>query len=370
MSKLRKVKAIVLLSIAITLAVMFLPASAAVEQQPPFSEVKEKLSGITEEEKEVLRKLFMLAQEIETAEAEVEELANEIEAVSKEIKGLEDAIAEEELAYEKNRESLEQVLKSYQRMGAGSFLKIILDSDSLSTFLHRVNTLRDLTKNTGTLLEQLESSGRKLAEEKSKLSEKLVLLKDKQSLSRAALADKNRLRAEKEAYLVSLKGEKEYYQEYLSNLERAWNELKPLLSETAKEFSRMIEDGGLPFDALKISFSLFEIKGAIDDRTINKIIAENANLEEMIFAFHQEAAEIRIPDKNLILTGTFVIQEGHTLKFLPQEGSFFELPLEKGVLEELFGEEGMVLNLEPLLAGNDIHTVRIKEGYIELIHRF
>ncbi len=370
MSELRKMKAIVLLSIAIMTAIVILPASAAVGQQPPFSEVKEKLSGISKEEKEILQKLFILAQEIEIAEAEAEELSRETEAISKEIKGLEEDIAKEELAYEKKRKSLEQVLKSYQRMGAGSFLEIILDSDSLSTFLHRLNILRDLTKNTGTLLEQLESSGRKLAEEKSKLSEKLALVKDKESMSRTALADKNRLKAEKEAYLASLKGEKEHYQEYLSNLERVWNELKPLLSETAKEFSRMIEEEGLPYDALKISFSLFEVKGAIDDGTINKIISENPNLEEMIFAFHQEAVEIRIPDKNLILTGTFAIQEGHTLKFQAREGSFFGLPLEKGVLEELFGEEGMMLNLEPLLAGNDIHAVRIKEGYIELIHRF
>lgn len=360
---------IVFSSIAIALSLTVFSVSATFGQHTPFSEVKDKLSVISEEEKEILQNLFILAQEIEIAESEEKELAHEIESITKETKALESAIAEDELAYEKKRESLKQVLKSYQRMGPGSFLEIILDSDSLSTFLHRINILRDLTKNTGTLLEQLELSGEKLSKDKNELSGKLVLLNDKQILSKEALAGKLLLKTEKEEYLLSLKGEKEYYQEYLSDLERVWNELKPLLSETAEEFSRMIKEDGLPVEALKLSFSFFEVRGAIDDETINKAISENANLEEIIFSFHPDLVEIRIPEKNLILTGNFIILEGHTLKFKAQGGSFFEMPLEAGSLEELFGEEGIALNIEPLLAGNDIHAVKVKEGYIELIHR-
>ncbi|TAH59814.1 MAG: hypothetical protein EWM52_10270 [Methanosarcina mazei] len=79
------------------------------------------------------------------------ELVLETEAIRKEIEDLEKAIAQEELVYEKKKESLKQVLKSYQRMGPGSFLEIILDSDSLSTFLQRMNILRDLARNTEML---------------------------------------------------------------------------------------------------------------------------------------------------------------------------------------------------------------------------
>lgn len=370
MLKSSRITAIVFSSISIALALTIFSVSAVVGQQAPFSEVKEKLSVISEEEKEILQNLFILAQEIEIAELEEKKLANEIDLINKEIKALEDAIAEGGLAYEKKRESLKQVLKSYQRMGPGSFLEIILDSDSLSTFLHRVNILRDLTKNTGTLLEQLELSGKKLLEDKSELTGKLALVNDKQKLAREAYEDKLMLKTEKEEYLTSLKGEKEYYREYLSELESVWNELKPLLSETAEEFSRMIREDGLPVEALKLSFSLFEVKGAIDDKTINKVISQNDNLEDIIFSFRPDLVEIRIPEKNLILTGNFIILEGHTLKFKARGGSFFEMPLEMGALEELFGEEGIVLNLEPLLAGNNIHAVKIKEGHIELIHRF
>lgn len=208
MLKSSRITAIVFSSISIALALTIFSVSAVVGQQAPFSEVKEKLSVISEEEKEILQNLFILAQEIEIAELEEKKLANEIDLINKEIKALEDAIAEGGLAYEKKRESLKQVLKSYQRMGPGSFLEIILDSDSLSTFLHRVNILRDLTKNTGTLLEQLELSGKKLLEDKSELTGKLALVNDKQKLAREAYEDKLMLKTEKEEYLTSLKGEK------------------------------------------------------------------------------------------------------------------------------------------------------------------
>lgn len=101
----------------------------------------------------------------------------------------------------------------------------------------------------------------------------------------------------------------------------------------------MIREDGLPVEALKLSFSLFEVKGAIDDKTINKVISQNDNLEDIIFSFRPDLVEIRIPEKNLILTGNFIILEGHTLKFKARGGSFFEMPLEMGALEELFGRK-------------------------------
>jgi hypothetical protein len=61
--------------------------------------------------------------------------------------------------------------------------------------------------------------------------------------------------------------------------------------------------------------------------------------------------------------------EGHILKFQAQEGSFFGMPLAPGSIGELFQEGDLVLNLEPLLAGNVIHSLEIKEGYLELINK-
>ncbi|HOR86582.1 MAG TPA: hypothetical protein PLL98_08850 [Bacillota bacterium] len=335
----------------------------------PFLEVKAKLNGISEEEREILQGLFTLAQEIELLEAEEKELAQEIESTKKEIEKLEAAIAERERAYEKKKESLKGVLQSYQRMGPGSFLEIILDSDNLGEFLDRVNILRDLTHNTGELLNQLEESGKALINEKTMLSGKLFLVEEKQKQSRETLVKRNKLKTEKEEYLASLKGEKEYYKGYLAAIEGVWNELKPLVSDVAKGFNHIMEDVSLPADALKITISFPEIKASIEDTIINKIISEQPDFPDMVLAFHPGKAEIALPDKNLALSGTFTIIEGHILKFQAQEGSFFGMALEPGSIEELIGEGGLALNLKPLLAGNTIQDLNIKEGYLELISK-
>ena len=369
MLKLKRTRALIASGLVIIFVLVAIPICAVNGLADPFSETKEKLSGISDEEKEILQNLFTLAQEVELLETEEKELSQEVEAINLEIKELEAAIAGGERAYEKKQEGLESVLQSYQRMGPGSFLEIILDSDSLSTFLHRVNTVRDLTRNTGELIEQLEARVEKLSEMKTLLSEKLSLVKDKQEQSREAIAKKIKLKLEKEEYLSSLMGEREYYQEHLTNIEGVWNELKPLVSKAAKEFSRIIEEGSLPMDALEITFSFSNIKGSIEDKIINKVISEQSNLPKMVFAFHPGKVEISLPEKNFVLSGTFIILEGHILKFQAQEGSFFGMPLEPGSIEELFSGGDLVLNLEPLLVGNVIHDLEIKEGYLELINK-
>ena len=370
MKRLITIKSSMVLVLAIILALGSFSPGMVVGHADPFLEIKEKLSGISEEEKEILQNLFTIAQEIELMEMEEKKLSQDVEAMHQEIKSMEAAIKEAESSYSRKQESLKQVLRSYQRMGPGSFMEIILDSDSLSTFLQRVNTVRDLTRNTGELLEQLEISEEELKKEKISMSEKLLLIEERQKQSREALAKNIELKSEKEEYLDSLKGERVYYQEHLTNIEQVWNEIKPLFSDAAKEFSRIIKEGNIPSEALKVSFSFTEARGAIADSVINKVVSEQSTLPTMVFSFQPGKVEINLPEKYLVLSGTFVILDGHTLKFQAREGSFYGMPLEAGSIEELLNKGDLILDIEPLLAGNIINDLEIKEGYLELINRF
>lgn len=369
MKKFVNIRLLVVFSIAIAIIFADISVGAINGNADPFTEIKDRLSGITEKERAMLQDLFTLTQEIELMEAEEKKLSKEITKINLEISKMEVEISKGELAYDKKQESLKRVLQSYQRMGPGSFLEILLDSDNLGTFLQRLNILRDLTRNTGVLLDQLEESSEMLSQVKAELSEKLVLLEEKQRQSIEAMAGKTKLKLELEEYLASLKGEREYYEKYLTDIERTWEELKPVFSKAAQEFSRIIREGSLPADALRITFSLFEVRGAIDDKVINDVVAEQSDITNIVFAFHPGRVEISMPDKYLILSGTFEILEGHILKFRAKEGSFYGMPLEPGSMEELFSEGDLLLDIKPQLAGNSVHALEIKEGYIELISK-
>ncbi|MDF2592591.1 MAG: hypothetical protein K0S75_2057 [Clostridia bacterium] len=363
---LSKFKSILTLGLVIYFVLALFCTSIVFGQVEPPSRIQEKLNSISNEEKQVLQNLFTLVQEIAVMENEEKKLALDIDRANKELISIEALIASEEANLEKKQEALKRVLKIYQKMGPGSYLEIIMNSDNLSTLLRRVNTLRDLTRNTGKLLEELEVNKDKLSMEKVKLIEKLTFIKQKQEQSKETLAKKLELKRNQEIYLTSLEEQSKFYQEHLANIGEMLEELKPLLEKAAKEFSSIIADGTLPRDALKMKISLFSVKGTIDQKTFNEIISKQPNLSLMVFTFNKDEIEISVPEKNLVLSGTFVLQDENILRFQAEKGSFYGMPLEPEYIKELLSEEGLALDFKPLLGKNTLQYIRLEEGYIEL----
>ncbi|WHH57869.1 hypothetical protein [Petroclostridium sp. X23] len=346
-------------------ACMILYPTMIIGQADSFSEMEKKLEGISQEKKEIIKYLFDLEQEIERMEAAQQEISREIEGMAKEIKSVEASIADEEAAYQEQRDILKQVLKSYQKRGPGSYLEIILDSDNLTVFLRRLGALRDLTRNTGELLESLDASRDRLAQEKATLAERLILLQEKQQQLDESLSKKVQLKEDKETYLASLEEEREYYQQQVNNIQYIWDQFKPLFSDITREVSRIIEEGNLPPDALKISLTANGIKGSIEEKTFNNIIAANAELPQMVFSFYPGEIEMKLPQKHLILKGSFVILQGNIIEFQVKEGSFYGVALDDDTLEELFKEGQLVLNLKPLVGTNILNSVEALENRLE-----
>jgi peptidoglycan hydrolase CwlO-like protein len=362
-----KLKSIIALSLVISFLLIILWTSIVIGQtEPPLKEEEEKLAEISKEQREILQSLFTLTQEIEVLESAEKKFAHDIEAAYRELKDLEAGIASEEINYAKNQEALKRFLKIYQKLGPGSYLEIIMDSDSLSTFLRRLNTLRDLTRNAGKLLEVLEESKNKLSLEKLKLSEKLALIQDKQKQSKEALTQKLMLKKDREDYLLSLNEESRFYQEQLTNMKKMTEELKPLLSKAIEEFSDIIEDGGLSADAVKTSVTIFGIKGTLEEKTFNDIISKHTGLSGMEFTFDIDRIQVRIPEKQFELYGKFEIKEENVLSFQPEGGSFYGMPLKLGYIEGLLNDGVLAIDLKPLLGRNVLQYIKLQEGYVEL----
>lgn len=352
------------------LAVMLYSPAMITGQANPLSGQLTDPTQFIEEEFRVLQDLFTLVQEIEEMEREEENITQEITPLKDSITRLEMAIAREEEALQKNQGALEEVLKSYQRMGAGSYLEIILASDSLGAFLRRLNTLRDLTRNTGLLLDALDLNLNQLSQDKATLTGTLGLLKEKQIQLQQALARALQKRDELEAYLVTLAEQRTYYESHLANVQQAWNELKPLFSHVKSEFSRIIEAGNLPLDAMQITIFLFSIRGVIEEDTFNQVVARHDQLPEMVFSFTPDKAQLRLPQHQLTLAGDFVVVDRTAIKYVVKEGTFYGLPLEKASLDELFRGGDLRLDFAPVLEGNTLNSIEVREGALELRIRF
>lgn len=348
-------------------AIKVLGVENSISNKSSALEIEEKLSSILKEEKEILKTLFSQVQEIEELERENNRLSLEIADIEEDIEGIEKRIFIAQEGYQKSLMALETLLKSYQRMGAASYLEIILESESIQDLLRRVNILRDLSRNSKELLDNIEKDKKNLEREKGKLDLKLNELVEAQNILEENLIKKQDKVKENENYLESLAEDRDIYEERLKDLFLIVDELKVIIKEFTVEFAKVVETGNFPPDAVKETFTLGGIKGTIMEETFNDIVKEQKNLSFIEFKFKENIIEMNIPEKELYLSGTFKIEDDRVLAFQPEEGTLYGMFLEKGTIEEFFKEEKFLLDLEPLINKNTLKSVTIKNGYLEMI---
>ncbi len=355
----------VIKTVIIVISLLFFNGVVLGQVDPP-SDLNSRLLEISQEERQVLDTLFKMLQELELLKKEEAELSERVEKLRLDVSIIEENIAREETSYNRNKEGMRNVLKSYQRLGPASYLEILLSSESISELIHRINILQDIAHETGKLLNQLEISQRRLSKDKAVLKEGLTLLENKQKDAKAAMESRLELLKQQESYMSSLKEKREYYQAQLVLLQKSIEEVKLAIEGAAGSFSTILESSSLPPDAIKLTFSFLSIKGVIDQKIFNEIVSAQPELKGIEFTFYKDKVEMSIPDKGIIIYGTFIAADDYLVKFNAEEGSFLGMKLKKEFVAELFGGKELSLDLKPILGNNTLKEVKINEGYIEL----
>ncbi|PKM68523.1 MAG: hypothetical protein CVU95_02660 [Firmicutes bacterium HGW-Firmicutes-2] len=326
------------------------------------TEAENQILQINEEEAMILSDLYRIELEIMQLEDDEVTLSTDINRYNNEIQTLEKRIADEEVAFNENRDILEHILKAYQKRGAGTFLEILLDSDHLADFLRRLNMLRDLTQDTGVLLNHLEEVQQRLAIEKETLAEQLLNLEEEQTRLQKVVEEIKRTKIEKEAYLTDLLDKRAFFENILDEISTAWKILKPMFVQASEGFSRLAESGSLPEDAMKLRLSITGFDAIISEKVFNDAILQNPDIPELEFEFEEGFIRLSVPSKFLSVDGNFQVVEGTELVFIPVEGTFYDMPLDMKSMNELFEDGGLRLNLKPIIGNNKIKTAKSKEN--------
>ena len=314
----------------------------------PITEIKEKLEGISEEEKKILKELFTIRQEIYEKEKEEARISGEINILEKDIDKIRIGIDEKQKDYDDNLQLLKQVLQLYQRGGPASYLEILLGAKDLRTFLNGLNLIKDISRNVDELLTSLEEDKKNLQDEKAILDSQMIQLEQKMIDLQRPIEEKLALKLKMEEYLANLQEEKEDYEEQLKDLEQLWGECKLLFSNIVSEMTRIVGEGHFKDEDLNLSFGLFRINGLIHEDTFNRIIKEHSNLPETNIHFSKDQVQIQVPDWKLVLTGNFIIEGNTSIRFVVKEGTFYGLPLEESSLEELFEQGPLFIDLKDM----------------------
>jgi hypothetical protein len=73
-----------------------------------------------------------------------------------------------------------------------------------------------------------------------------------------------------------------------------------------------------------------------------------------------------IPQQKLKVKGTFVIVGKSSILYDVREGTFYDLPLDEKSLQELFQENLLKIDFQPVIGSNQLNSIKIKDGQIEL----
>lgn len=333
-------------------------------------QVEDNLEGITTKEKAVLEDLFFLTQEIEAMEREEIETTEEIHILQNDMKILELKIKKLEEDYNSKLYIMKEVLVNYQKMGPVSYLKTLLSAKNFTAFLRSINIIRNLTANVDKLLDSIEDGKRKLSEEKAALAENVTKLEVTKEELENTLLKKKKLKEEQENYLNSLEEDKVYYEEQLGNLERNWETSKVLYSKIMEEFKTIISQGCFETEDLNLNMSFTKISGSIYEETFNQKLKDNTTLSKMVFDFKDDMVELSIPENHLILKGSFVIERESIIKYQVVSGSFYDMPLEKESIEELFHDGPIQIDFleaagDMVLFDVKLQSVNVEDGCLE-----
>lgn len=349
---------------------MTLPHSLAAVPIPRQQEYEDQIVILSETQQAILDQLFQLVQEIDHVETQQQQLEDDILQAETAIVELQYDIRLRQEAFESQRDLLEAVLKSYQRRGPGSSLEVILASQSFSDLIRRLHLLRDLTRNTGDLLADLDEQQALLTAEQERLKIFLQQVDEQRQALQLLLESHLALRDDLENQLASLEDERSLYEDRLMNLERHWREVKVIFTTFADTFSRLATDGSLPQDAISLSFSLFEVKGTLREDALNQALQQTAGIQGMSLRFETGVTTVLMPEREFLLTGSFALKDGQTLEFIAESGTFYGMQLTEASIKDLMQTGTVELDLTPVLEGNVLTAVRTQQGALELVSRF
>src|SRR5690554_8019346 len=134
------------------------------------------ITQLNDEEFLILDQLYLIQQEINEMEITEKKIKQEIDNLQVRIQELEKNIEDMTKSYDNNLDIMESVLKSYQKNGALNYLQLILNSKDLPTLLRRINSIREVSRNTSNLLEIIDKERDELLIEKTNLDNNLLVL--------------------------------------------------------------------------------------------------------------------------------------------------------------------------------------------------
>ncbi len=225
-------------------------ASAATVQEKINSATKEKQEALEKMKKaesdknDVIAQSEQLNREIDLIQSEIYEIDAIIEEADGQIKEKEEEILKYEQEIEVQDEEFKAVLRSMDESSTGSYLELLLSSESFSEFFVNLETIKEITEHDTAIINEMVSLKNEVEAAKAVIESR----KNEQEEARNIASDKeNSLQKkldEKEALAKELEKDIEKYKKVYDDARRQEEALKASLSSSLSSSSNSQYLGG------------------------------------------------------------------------------------------------------------------------------
>lgn len=226
-------------------------------QQEYLDTLETQISAVEKKADALETQILTIDKEIDGYDKQVKQLKNEITVIEDEITAAKHEISSTQEKIENSKDGLSSQLRSAYVNGKYSTLKILMGSDSLASFLTRIEMMRRMSEEQKRVIEEftesvqnLNKAKKELVEDKDQLDEKQTavinareqsIAKKKELLTKQTEYDKTvseleNSYAKAESFIAELDRSSAVYQSYIKKLEKEREEADKAIEEAIKNY--------------------------------------------------------------------------------------------------------------------------------------
>lgn len=207
-------------------------------------DAKNELNQNRADQKDVLKQIDKLDQNINTTETQIENTKNEISRLEKNIKIAEENIDYMQKEYDKKFELRKERVKAYYKNGSTSLRDIAYKTDDPTEIIYREKIIEKILKYDDDLMTEINEEKESINEEKIKLEEDKVACANLKSKLDVKLAGLNETVSVKTKYLTQLKTDQKDLERSIDEIQKKADELEAELKRIASSSTTSKYTGG------------------------------------------------------------------------------------------------------------------------------
>ena len=176
----KQIKESKLFIVVLSLTLMFVFTFGTAYADPTESELRDDLTDVKQEQKEVSQDLAAVAAKITTLQSEYNDVNYQVAVATKEINKLEKEITDTKKELQERETNLNARLVAMYKNGSIGFVDVLLGSSSISDFVSNIEMIRRIYENDVNVMQLLKTEQSRLEDKKESLESKKINLKEKQ----------------------------------------------------------------------------------------------------------------------------------------------------------------------------------------------